>query len=298
MELGTLGTASCDNCWKDLDHLHSITIYDNLSRKNYSLFTEAQFDHKPVRFIYGDILDGRSLSLALEDTDCVIHLAAKVTTPFADSEAHFYDQVNHWGTAQLVSAIEDSDVKRVVYLSSMSVYGSHELPVDETSSLEPHSFYGISKYEGEKQMDLLGEREVYIIRSGNVYGYNPSYRIDAVINRFMFNANFRGKIQINGSGEQLRSFIHVDKIVRVIIAAVNADVSPGVYNAVEHNMSINDVASKVRNFYPDLDSIHVNFNIRMRDISASLPCKIFNFVELPDTSFEEELDIFKNQFSF
>lgn len=56
----------------------------------------------------GDILDGRTLEKALEGIDCVVHLAARVTTPFADSDAHSFDQVNHWGTAQLAYAIEKS----------------------------------------------------------------------------------------------------------------------------------------------------------------------------------------------
>ncbi|MDX1407557.1 MAG: NAD(P)-dependent oxidoreductase, partial [Saprospiraceae bacterium] len=128
---GYIGYSLVRQLLEDVDHLHSITIYDNLSRQNYSFFTEAQFDHKPITFIHGDILDGRSLERALDGIDCVVHLAAKVTTPFADHEAHQYDQINHWGSAQVARAIECSDVRKVIYLSSISVYGSRPEPVDE-----------------------------------------------------------------------------------------------------------------------------------------------------------------------
>src|SRR5690606_35731724 len=154
--------------------------------------------------------------------------------------------------------------------------------------------YGISKYDGERQMQLLAsDRDLYILRSGNVYGYNPAYRIDAVINRFMFNANFLGRVQINGSGEQYRAFIHVNKIAHVIKEAVDGKLPPGTYNAVEHNMSINDAADSVKALYPSLESIHVNYNIRMRDVRVKFPCKIWSFIALPRTSFEEELAEFK-----
>ena len=296
---GYLGYSLVKQLLEDVEQLHSVTIYDNLSRKNYSFFTEAQFDQKPVRFIRGDILDGRTLSAALKDIDCVVHLAAKVTTPFADHEMHLYDQVNHWGSAQLTMAIEQSSVKKVIYLSSISVYGSSDSLIDESVEPNPNSFYGISKLEGENQIiPLQNTRDVYILRSGNVYGYNPAYRIDAVINKFMFDANFIGRIKINGSGEQYRSFIHVDKIARAIVSAVHNQCPPGLYNVVEHNMTVNDIVREVRRLYPQLESIHVNYNIRMKDIRTQLPCHIFNYIPLANRSLNEELRAFKKSFSF
>ena len=111
---GYIGYSLVKQLLEDVDQLHSIVIYDNLSRRNYSFFTEAKFDHKPVKLIQGDILDGRMLEQALEGIDCVVHLAAKVTTPFADSDAHTFDQVNHWGSAQLAFAVEKSNVSKII----------------------------------------------------------------------------------------------------------------------------------------------------------------------------------------
>lgn len=296
---GYLGYSLVKQLLEDVEQLHSVTIYDNLSRKNYSFFTEARFNQKPVRFIRGDILDGRTLSAALKNIDCVVHLAAKVTTPFADHEMHLYDQVNHWGSAQLATAIEQSAVQKVIYLSSTSVYGSSDSLINESAEPNPHSFYGISKLEGEKQINLLkNTRDVYILRSGNVYGYNPAYRIDAVINKFMFDANFIGRLKINGSGEQYRSFIHVDKVARAIVGAADGLCSPGLYNVVEHNMTVDEVAREVRRLYPQLESIHVNYNIRMKDTRTQLPCHIFDYVPLANHSIYEELRAFKESFSF
>ena len=296
---GYLGYSLVKQLLEDVEQLHSVTIYDNLSRKNYSFFTEARFNQKPVRFIRGDILDGRTLTAALGDIDCVVHLAARVTTPFDDHDMHLDDQVNHWGSAQLATAIEQSPVKKVIYLSSSSVYGSSDSPVDESVDPNPHSFYGISKLQGEKQLvPLESTRDLYILRSGNVYGYNPAYRIDAVINRLMFDANFIGRIKIIGSGEQHRSFIHVDKIARAIVGAADGLYPPGLYNAVEHNMTVNEVAGEVHRLYPHLESIHVNYNIQLKDTHTQLPCRIFDYVPLASRSLHEELQAFRESFSF
>jgi UDP-glucose 4-epimerase len=296
---GYIGYSVVKKLLEDVDKLHSITIYDNLSRRNFSFFTEAKFDHKPVKLIQGDILDGRTLQKALEGIDCVIHLAAKVTTPFADADAHSFDQINHWGTAQLAYAIEKSTVSKVIYMSSISIYGDQAEPLHEEITPNPHSFYGRSKWEGEKQIKVLErDREVFILRSGNVYGYNPSYRIDAVVNRFLFQANFLGKITINGSGDQHRSFIHVDKLADITTRVVAGQVRSGVYNIVEHSRSINDITLEVKSLYPGLDIIHANYNIRMKDVMTKLPCRIFYQVTIPQLSFEEELQQFKSHFSF
>jgi UDP-glucose 4-epimerase len=284
---------------EDKDHIHSITIYDNLSRRNYSFFTEGKFNHKSIKFIQGDILDGRMLQQALQGIDCVVHLAAKVTTPFADTEAHSFDQVNHWGSAQLAFAIENSNVSKIIYMSSISIYGDHMQAVDETTEPNPHSFYGRSKLEGERQLSVLGRnRELYLLRSGNVYGYNPAYRIDAVVNRFLFQANFLGKITINGSGEQHRSFIHVDKVAHVVAGLINGSVETGIYNLVEHNQTINQIAESIKSTYSDLDLIYANHNVRMKDVLTALPCRIWSQIDLPQRSFMDELIDFKSHFSF
>lgn len=296
---GYIGYSLVKQLLEDVDQLHSITIYDNLSRRNYSFFTEAKFDHKPVKLIQGDILDGRMLQQALEEADWVVHLAAKVTTPFADSDAHTFDQVNHWGSAQLAYAIEKSTVSQVINLSSISIYGDHSHPVDEDTIPNPQSFYGRSKYEGEKQINVLSHnRKVYTLRSGNVYGYNPSYRIDAVVNRLLFQANFLGKITVNGSGEQQRSFIHVDKVANAIVRIIDGNILPGTYNLVEHNLSINAIAAAIHELYPKLDIIHANHNIRMKDVLTAFPCTIWSQISLPGRSLNEELADFKSHFSF
>jgi UDP-glucose 4-epimerase len=296
---GYIGYSLVKKLVEDYDEVESIIIYDNLSRRNYSFFTDAPFDQKPVRLIHGDILDGRTLQQALEGVDVVIHLAAKVTTPFADADAHSFDQVNHWGSAQLAYAISKSTVSRVIYLSSVSIYGDHPGPVDETSYANPHSFYGRSKLDGERQLAVLEKsHKLYILRSGNVYGYNPAYRVDAVVNRFLFNANFTGKITINGSGDQHRSFIHVEKVAHVICQILKKDIEPGIYNLVEHNQTINEIAETIQALYPRLDVIHANHNIRMKDVLTSLPCRIWSQIALPGVPFREELLDFKKHFSF
>src|SRR5690554_4970211 len=110
--------------------IKSIHIYDNLSRGNYNILLGDDKLHKKVTFIKADILDSHTLAQEIQETDCVIHLAARVTTPFADQSPHLFDQINNWGTAELVYAFEKSESRRLIYMSSASIYGAANNEVD------------------------------------------------------------------------------------------------------------------------------------------------------------------------
>ena len=206
------------------DAIDQVLIYDNLSRGNYNLFMEGNFRRGKISFIQGDILDERSLSKALQEVDLVYHLAAKVTTPYFDRDLHHYEQVNHWGTTELVSCIRKHNVKakvkggrtvqKLIYLSSAAVYGFSEENCHEDSPLHPVSHYGITKLRAEKELDLLRDTcQVHIVRSANIFGYSRSMRFDSVINKFMFHAHFKKTIQVFGDGRQQRSFISIQYLV-------------------------------------------------------------------------------------
>jgi len=263
---GYIGTALSQTLSLDKS-IERITIYDNLSRPNYNLFIGSHKLDDRFKFIEGDILDSRNLRKAVKDADVVIHLAAKVTTPFADQDAHLFEQVNHWGTAEVTYAVEESDVKRLIYMSSGSVYGSGEEEKSIETGLNPKTFYGISKMRGEEHVRRLEKKvDTHIIRCGNVYGYNKSMRFDAVINKLIFEANFHGTINIHGTGEQHRPFVFIDTVTRHIGEIIQGQHPTGTANLVEHNFSINDIVEVLRGLYPSLEMIFINNNIKLREL--------------------------------
>lgn len=296
---GYVGYSLVEYLMKRNTCVSEVVVYDNLMRQNYAFFNHAHFEQKPISFVRGELLDSRKLDKALEGVDIVIHLAAKVTTPYADTEAHFFDQNNHWGTAALVDAVEKSQVKHFIYLSSMSVYGSTDQVVDESYEAHPESFYGISKLQAEKHVARLEDQmRVHTLRAANVYGYNPCLRMDSVVNRFMFEANFYGQININGNGDQRRTFIHVDKLAQVVDGLICLDVPTGIYNVAEHNFSIQEVAAEIQGLYPEMETLHIAKNMPMRQITAKTPCKIFEYTPIKSVSIQQELEEFKSQFAF
>lgn len=282
-----------------MNEVKTITVYDNLSRGNFNLFIGHKVASPKVKFIQGEILDSRKLRNVLKNIDTVFHFAAKVTTPFANIDGHIYEQTNHWGTAELTYALEESHVKQLIFLSSTGVYGNTTIPVNENSLPQPDSFYSISKLRAERHVNRLsGKIKTIIIRLGNVYGYSKSMRFDAVINRFMFDAHFTNRITINGTGNQHRSFIHIDKTTEVLSRLLNSEIPAGIYNLSDKNLSILDIVEVMKNIYPDLESFFINQNYTGHNLEVERNSPLLKYIDLPVSNLEDELKIFRSKFTF
>ena len=283
----------------EMSEVDSIVVYDNLSRGNYNLFIGHKVVPNKVKFIQGEILDSRKLRNALKNIDVVFHLAAKVTTPFANTDGHIYEQTNHWGTAELTYALEESNVKQLIFLSSTGIYGNRTEAANESTQPQPDSFYSISKLRAEQHVKRLSDKmKTIIIRLGNVYGYSKSMRFDAVINRFMFDAHFTNRITINGSGSQHRSFIHIDKTTNVLSQLLKINVPADTYNLIDKTLSILDIVEVMKVVYDDLESFFINQNYTGHNLEAERQSSLLNYISLPETNLEEELKTFRGKFTF
>jgi UDP-glucose 4-epimerase len=284
-----------------IKEVEKIVIYDNLLRGNFNLFLGDKFINPfSLEFIKGDLLDSRSLKKALEGMDIVVHLAAKVTSPFANVNLHFYEQINNWGTAELTYAIEESEVQKVIYLSSMGVYGFSDEEIKDGDPTNPSSYYAISKKRGEGHIQRLSsKRNPIILRSGNVYGYSRSMRFDAVINKFVFEANFNSRLTIDGSGNQKRAFIHVKSLSQILQSVILQEVPSDIYNVSERNMSIIDIVDTLKGLKPELEFLFVNQNTDIHQQMASPEQKLKQFIDYgPEESFKDQMVEFLNSFSY
>ncbi|MBX2946706.1 MAG: NAD-dependent epimerase/dehydratase [Cyclobacteriaceae bacterium] len=278
-----------------------IVVYDNLSRQNYNLFLGDRFSgHTKVVFVKGELLDSRNLKKSLDGIDVVYHLAARVTTPFAHSDAHLYEQINHWGTAELVYAVEASAVKRFIYTSSVGVYGSSEHALDESIAPNPKTFYAISKLRGEEHVARLNDKmDTYIFRCGNVYGYSPSMRFDAVINKFVFEANFEKRITIHGNGEQTRTFIHIDLVSQALANVLAVKLKSGTYNLVDRTLSVMDIVDELKQLIPDLEFILINQHMKLNQLMIKSNTEINKQLGINnDRPIKDELKEFLSRLSF
>lgn len=281
-----------------------IVVYDNLSKGSYTFFLSDGIGGDHIRFVQADILDTRKLKKEIAKADVVYHLAARIQTPFSETDPHLFEQVNHWGTAELTYALEEaSNVKHFIHLSSVSVYGasSKGKKITDQSKVNPRTNYGISKMRGEgfvERLMKLKKFPVHLVRVGNVYGYSSSMRFDAVINRFAFEANFTKRIHIHGDGRQYRAFIHIDQLTRNLADLPFKGVPSGIFNMVDSNHAVMDIALTLKDLMPELEMLFINQHLKLRDLIVDEDCTIYKYLDREPSSLKLELIEMINRFAF
>ncbi len=282
-------------------NIKEIVIYDNLSRGNYNFFVGRPLDNRDkVKFIQGELLDSQSLKRSLDGVSVVYHLAAKVTTPFANTDPHFYEQVNHWGTAELVYAVEESTAEKFIFTSTVSIYGASKEMISIDTVPNPKTFYGISKLRGEEHVARLKSKlTTYILRCGNVYGYSPSMRFDAVLNKFVFESHYKKKISIQGTGEQSRAFINIDVLTNALADFLIKEIPSGTYNLTASNYKVIELVDVLKGIVPDLEFIFVNQHLNLREIRVEEDKRLAEWINLNSSrSLKDELTEMMNSFAF
>ncbi len=182
----------------------------------------------PWECITADVRD----ALQFDGIDAIVHLAAQISVPRSIENPDETLSVNVDGTASLISAAEAAGVKRIIFASSAAIYGDCEqIPVSEQAPLIPQSPYAVSKIIGE-EMFRKTEIESCSLRFFNVYGPGQSSEggYAAVIPAFKKAIELGKECTIFGDGTQVRDFIHVHDLVRIISLALDIDRLPSEMN--------------------------------------------------------------------
>lgn len=281
------------------DKIDELVLYDNLSRGDMAFLFGQQLNKVKIKLWENDILDRRNLLKALEGIDVVIHLAAKVSQPYTDVKLHPFDQVNNWGSSNLADAIDESNAKKAIYISSITAYGTSDQEIDESVIPEPQTYYGVSKLKGERHFNRIQNAEVVVLRCANAYGYSPTMRLDSVFNRFMFEAHHNGVVNRIGDGSQSRAFISLESFShQVASVAIDATITPGTYNVADVNLSINDVLEYYFELFPELEVITIEQNVKLKSLNVVLPTKLNEQVKPLQQDILENLKRFQSVFSF
>ena len=202
---------------------HSVVGLDDLSTG------DPQRLSPEVHLVRGDVNDRPKLWSLLQDVDCVYHLAARVIVPESVLYPREYNQVNVGGTVTLMEAMRDVGVKRVILISSGTIYGNQRnQPMKESCRPNPRSPYAVSKISAEYYVRTIGDLwgiETVCLRVFNAYGPGqplpPSH--PPVIPYCLRQAMDNGTIVIHGDGEQTRDYVYIEDVVDAMIAASFAE---------------------------------------------------------------------------
>ena len=264
-----------------LERKHNVRVYDAL------LYEEAY--RKPVSFIFGDVRDTESLRPHLAWADAIIWLAALV----GDGACALNPEVSVAINQESVRWLAEHYDRRVIFMSTCSVYGAQDKVLDETSPVNPLSVYAVTKLAAES---YLQNRNAIIFRLGTLFGIGDIFsriRLDLVVNTLAVRAHRYGKISVFG-GDQFRPLLHV--MDAAYAAVENLETShTGVFNLQRQNVRIIDLAYQVRNHFPDLavETTPMKFqDTRNYRVSSEKAREVFGF--WPTHSIDEGIEEIKN----
>ncbi|MGH8932284.1 MAG: NAD-dependent epimerase/dehydratase family protein [Egibacteraceae bacterium] len=171
-----------------------------------------------------DIRDSDAVAEAVAGAELVFHVAANANGTLSVTEPRLDFEINALGTVSLAEALLASEVRRMVYVSSASVYGTPlRFPMDEDHPTRPFVPYGASKLSGEVACLALHRAAglpVVVGRPFCVYGpgENPNETMVEPGRYLRWHLNER-PIQIIGDPDKkTRDFVHVSDLVAGLLA--------------------------------------------------------------------------------
>ena len=212
---------------------HQVTVYDSL------IYEESY--RKDVNFVYGDVRDQSKLLKLLKSNDAVIWLAALV----GDGACAINPELTFEINSDSVKFLAENFKKRIVFLSTCSVYGAQDGLLNEDSSINPLSEYASSKVQAEEY--LKGSNSI-IFRLGTLFGISDEFsriRLDLVVNILVTKALTEGKLTVFG-GEQWRPLLHVNDVANAIEQTIDSETN-GIFNLHYKNFKIIDIAEAIVN---------------------------------------------------
>ena len=157
------------------------------------------------------------------DAELVFHLAAQADVGTSMEQPAYDAEVNVVGTVNVLEAARAAGAHLVFSSTGGAIYGELDGPARERSALLPVSAYGLAKRSAEVYVDgwnrVFGTRHV-TLRFANVYGPRQSASLEGgVVAIFLERLAAGEPTTIFGDGSITRDFVHVDDVVRALLAA-------------------------------------------------------------------------------
>jgi UDP-glucose 4-epimerase len=268
-----------------------------------SLDVDARMPDPRATYRVLDVLDLAAVTDALAGCDAVYHIAGMANVDFAFKDPVKTVRLNVEGTGNILEAARVHGLKRVIFASTVWVYGTmddpepgadgSETPMTEDATVnlsKAGHIYTSTKVAAE--LLLQSYRETYgvpftILRYGIPYG--PGMRDELVLARFVKKALGGEPLTVAGDGQQFRNYVFVRDLAEAHVLAL-ADEAENATIALEgsERVSVLDMAQTVRDHFPGTEIEHVPArpgDYRGREISNGLAADLLGW--RPTTPFRE-----------
>lgn len=218
----------------------------DLLRHDYQLknIDKRQSHFFPDITVIGDVRDKDKMVELLEGTDVVVLLAAEHRDDV--SPVSLYYDVNVGGMRNVLAAMEANGIKRIVFTSSVAVYGLNKKNPDEEHPKDPFNHYGKSKWQAEEVLQEWykghGDWNINILRPTVIFGERNRGNVYNLLHQIS-----SGKFLMVGDGNNKKSMAYVGNIVAFIRFLIEEQRSGyHVYNYIDKpDMTMNELVGHV-----------------------------------------------------
>lgn len=229
---------------------YNIIAVDNMLTQRYaSLFNVKT----KIKFYEKNFLD-----IDLPEGCTVIHLGAITDAASSTKNSSQVEDININQTKQFIDKCIESKVKRFIFPSSTSVYGSAAdiVSEDDEKYENPQSPYAQSKLEVEKYLQSKSNQiEYLVLRFGTIFGTSKGMRFHTAINKFCWQAALNIPITVwKENYEQVRPYLGLNDAIQSIKHFLNLDSTyyNTKYNVLTGNYRLRDVVEMIKTIQPNL----------------------------------------------
>jgi len=275
-----------------------------------SVLTRKQkesFDNFELNVIECDITDPKSLKSKLNfNFDYCIHCAS-FNESFEKNYSKESLEINTVGTKNLLEALNLTNLKNFVYISTFHVYGLTEGDIHENTELNPKNDYALTHLFAEfyiKQFGFINSLNYTILRLTNSYGvpiFKNTNKWYLALNDFVRMSYEKKEITLNSNGSSKRDMISMQDVAIIVSKILNIKSTNQIYNlSANKSYSMKELASKVKKIYRLRYKNHVKINLNKNDLNKPKSLSVKNHklkslikFEINDALDEEINKIFK-----
>ena len=255
---GLIGSNFADWLVKNTDH--TVIGIDDLSGGYIE-----NVDTNNVRFYEMDLVELHGLNgiMEREKPDLVYHFAAYAAEGLSPFMRTFNYKNNLISTASIINNCINHNVQRLVFTSTMAVYGHGSPPFSEKDDPNPIDPYGVAKYACEMDIKIAGDQhglDWCVIRPHNVYGKKQNIwdKYRNVLGIWMYQYMNDQPMTIFGDGEQKRAFSYIEDTLEPLYrAGVQENCSREIINlgGMKH-YTINEANAVLREVIGEGDKVY------------------------------------------
>ena len=213
-----------------------------MKQQDFEIIDFKMSNQFPEKCKIADVRDANTLRNTITG-GVVVNLAAVHRDDVRDKSE--YQRTNVDGAENVALVCEEKGIDKIVFTSTVAVYGFAEPGTDESGAIEPFNEYGRTKFEAEeklRQWHAKGENSLIIVRPTVIFGEGNRGNVFNLLNQIA-----SGIFIMVGKGENKKSMAYIGNIVAFLEACITTDQKYGVYNYVDTpDLNMNELVSLVR----------------------------------------------------